>query len=252
MKVKDIAEEIKKIDRKQILNFVTNFYGKHEENQKVIYFKHMNMTYVFSIMSDDVEKVFFWGSRTIIEEILSMYSSTHVVECVTRVINEFEWLLRLHYLKFIILQRCYVSKMSNCENQLCSSISVVLQQEAEALIQLIHDYFDSVTSRYLLKDELEDLIEQKTVWKWEENNNIMAFLIAKKEGKKLCIEYLYNGSHNFKASYLIQIAKNYACENQLICVYAWKDVDNKISQKMYANNGFVEEKMYKIIYMKTV
>lgn len=61
MKVKDIAEEIKKIDRKQILNFVTNFYGKHEENQKVIYFKHMNMTYVFSIMSDDVEKVFFGG-----------------------------------------------------------------------------------------------------------------------------------------------------------------------------------------------
>ena len=251
MKVKDIAERIKKVDCVQIHDFTTNFYGKREENEDVIYFKHKDTTYIFSIINDDVEKVFFWGSRVIIDEILSTYNSNHVVECVTRNINEFEWFLGLHYFRFMTLQRCYVTKLKNCENWLLSSISEALKSDAYVLIRLIRTHFDSVTSRYISQDEIEELIEQKLVWKWEKNKEIAAFLIAKREGKKLCIEFLYNGAHDFKASYLIQKAKNYAYQNQLVCVYAWKDVNNMISQKMYDNNEFVWEQIYKVIYMKS-
>ncbi len=252
MKVKDIVEKIKKIDHTQIADFATNFYGRREENEDVVYFEHIGKTYIFSVMNDDVEKVFFWGSRLIISEILNAYNSSHVVECIARDVNEFEWFSELHYLRFMTLQRCHVSKMDNCVERMDCSISNALQSEASVLMQLIYDHFDSVTSRYMMQNELEDLIKQRTVWKWEENKKIAAFLIAKTEGKKLCIEYLYNGSCNFKASYLIQKIKNYAREHQLICVYAWKDLNNIISRKMYNNNGFVEEKMYKVIYIKEV
>ncbi len=247
-----IRQKIANISRIQLQEYITNFYGVSEECNEINILADQKNAFVFSVVINGLEQLFFAGEKQCIIEMLEGWSESYVIEVVTRKTDDISWLEKLGYRKFITLQRGYQKTFCNQEippHELVISVAEIIH--AKQIMQLIHEKFDCINSKYMSSERLEQNIKAKTVWvATNDKGDVAAFLVATKIKSTLCIEFVYNGCEKFKAGYFLKVVEKYAFLNGLKLVYVWVDIENERAKTMYERNGFKWENRYKTFFIK--
>ena len=241
------------LNRKEIENYVTNYYGVLGKESKVSFFVEEKNAIVFSCVNEGIEHFFFSGEHQTIIDILESVDRPHVVEIVSRE-NNIMWLEKAGYKRFMTLRRCYKKKFVKRQFAFDDlRICVPDRSCAETIMKLIQKKFDFINARYLTFEKLEQNIDAGTVWVVKQGtDNIGGLLVASIVKSTLCIEIVYNGLSEFKAGYLLKTAENYALNHNLKLMYAWGNISDKRAVNMYNGNDYVWEERYKTFFTKGI
>lgn len=248
-----VNEKIKKMNRREIKRFVTNYYGMVGKESEVGFLAEEKNAIVFSFANEDIEQLYFYGEYQKIIDILELVERPHVIEIVSKE-NDIVWPEEIGYNRFITLRRCQ-KKVFNIEDFSVNNweISVADRSCTEMIMKLIQEKFDIINARYMSFEELERNIDLGTVWiVREDSNSIGGFLVASMMKSALCVEFVYNGLSKFKAGHFLKMAEQYAFKNNLKLVYAWADIADMRAGAMYNGNGYAWEERYKTFFTKGI
>lgn len=252
MNIADLVnDKINNMNRKEIQNYVTNYYGVLGKESKVSFLAEEKNAIVFSCINEGIEQFFFAGENQVIIDVLESVNRPHVIEIVSRK-NNIIWLEKIGYKRFMTLRRCHKKIFVNNSFSLDNlKICVADRSCTEMIMKLIKRKFDFINARYLTFEKLEQNIDAGTVWVVRQgSDNIGGFLVASIVKSTLCLEIVYNGLSEFKAGYFLKTAENYALKNNLKLVYAWADISNMRAGAMYNGNDYTWEERYKTFFTK--
>lgn len=123
--------------------------------------------------------------------------------------------------------------------------------DIDVIQSMINITFDSISDQIPSREELEQMIFQKQVWKYTSMDSLKGFLISERQGKKsylrmLCIGSEYRGSGIGKRLLQEYIMSEY---KYVDLFYLWVDGQNTKAIELYEKQGYVSDGLDQYIYI---
>lgn len=131
------------------------------------------------------------------------------------------------------------------------SICFAEANDIHVIQSMINKIFDSISDQIPSREELEQMIFQRQVWKYTSMNSLKGFLINERQGKKsylrmLCIGREYRGSGIGKRLLQEYIMNEY---KYVDLFYLWVDGQNTRAIEMYEKQGYASDGLEQYIYI---
>lgn len=124
------------------------------------------------------------------------------------------------------------------------------QDDLEEIVNILYQIFDPRTSHISTKNEIVKLIELGNIIVEKANDEIIAFLVYKTEGRKFYINQVFNkGSKQIIHCILMNAILN-SMKNGVNYIYSWIDEKNQRSIRFHERYGLKFDGLMDISYIK--
>lgn len=259
--IKDISQSMSRI-RKQKKKIITNYYYTYNHSEVLFDVIEREETILFGIQEVDIYRVFYYScNEKELEDGLREMPEGTILDIIAKEDTlEDEWLnqagFKLYnvYGRFgMVLPGYEEQKERMAENRLDQYYNegygeYAKAEDVEEIQEKIRGAFDSKTDHLFSDEQMNRLIQDKSVYVQRENGRIFCIVIYRIEGKKLYYNLTFNEgtadvSYSIEKKILLQAIRDYGVNYS----YSWIALTNK---KALKRNGAPSDDVYNYIYEK--
>lgn len=250
MNILEIKRKIAQIQGKGISNIVTNFYASNSNTALVQEYAEAEHSIVFTILDRNITRVYFWGLKNEIIQLLQKMPDGGVIDYISRE-DRYNWLEMADYEKHTIMERYINTDMREIErSEIREEVVLSLTEDIDDILRLLYKSFEPLSSHLISRKELEMAQKQNLVWIVKENCKVTSFAICKLEGKKFYLNYLYNSSCKIRGQDLLRQVISEVVRRGYTYGYLWVDSKNDSAIKLYRKLLYTPDGTKDYIYVK--